>query len=198
MTIAWPVGVRPNVFMLRLQTNQRTFSSPFGGSEQTLDMLQDRWLVSLGLPPTTRAGRGAQIEAFLNAMRGQTQVCYLHHFGRPVPRGTMRGLPEVASATGVGWETMIIQTAPGLTLEAGDMIGVSDMLLQVREFCQAGVDGRIQPNFVNRMRKAVSAGAPVTWDRPSTPFRMVSPVGVQFVPGYAEGVSLDFAEAVDL
>ena len=197
MTIAWPTGVRPNIFMLRLQANQRTFASPFGGSEQTLDMLQDRWVASMSLPPTTKDARAAQVEAFLNAMRGMTQVCYLYHFGRPVPRGTMRGAP-VAWGTAQGSATLSITTVPGATLLAGDLVGAGGLLLQVSQDCTANGSGILVAPLVNRLRKAVASSAPVTWDRPTAPFRMVSPVGVQFVPGYAEGVSLDFIEAVDL
>lgn len=198
MSIAWPTGVRPNAFMLRLQTNQRTFASSFGGSEQTLDMLQDRWVASLALPPTTKPQRAAELEAFLNAMRGQTQVCYLHHFRRPTPRGTMRGDPTLHLPMYVGDGGLYLMTAPGASLLVGDMFGVGGLLLQARQDSYAGGDGVMLVNIVNRARKAIAAGAPIVWDRPAAPFRMVSPVGVQFMPGYAEGVSLDFVEAVDL
>lgn len=196
MTIALPAGFRPSAFTLWQHTNQRTFASPFRGSEQTLDMLQDRWMASLSLPPRL-FGDAAQIEAFLNAMRGQAQVCYLHHFGRPEPRGTMRGAPT-AWGTSQGASVLSITTVPGATLLAGDMIGVSGLLLQVAADAVANGSGRLDASLVNRLRKAIAADSPVTWDRPTAPFRMLTPVGVQFVPGYAEGVSLDFAEAVDL
>lgn len=199
MTIAWPSAVVPNAFMLRLKTNQRTSASPFGGSEQTIDMQQDRWVASMSLPPTTRASRAAAIETFLNAMRGQTQVCYLHHFSRPVPLGTMRGIPS-CTFTPQGAAAISIGTGgPGATLKAGDMIGAGGLLLQVAADAVADGSGFfLLVPLVNRTRKAIPNNTPVIWDRPTAPFRMVSPVGVQHLPGYAEGVSLDFVEAVDL
>jgi hypothetical protein len=198
MTIALPPGFRPSTFTLWLQTNQRTFASPFGGSEQTIDMLQDRWMASLSLPPRLY-GDAAEIEAFINAMRGQTQVCYLYHFGRPQPRGTMRGTPS-CTATAQGAATIAIGSAgAGATLRAGDMIGAGGLLLQVAADSVADGSGFFASvPLVNRVRKAIAVNSPVLWDRPTAPFRMVSPVGVQFLPGYAEGVSLDFMEAVDL
>lgn len=57
MTIALPTAFRLSAFTLWQHTNQRTFASPFGGSEQTLDMLQDCWMVSLSLPPRLSATR---------------------------------------------------------------------------------------------------------------------------------------------
>ncbi|MBS0430498.1 MAG: hypothetical protein JSR41_24695 [Proteobacteria bacterium] len=196
MTIALPTAFRPSAFTLWQHTNQRTFASPFGGSEQTLDMLQDRWMVSLSLPPRL-FGDAAQIEAFLNAMRGQTQVCYLHHFSRPEPRGTMRGA-STCQVTPVGSDQVMVYCPAGETLLAGDMVGIQGLLLQVREDAVADGSGHLIAKLVNRTRKFIPEGSVVTWDRPTAPFRMLTPVGVQFVPGYAEGVSLDFAEAVDL
>ena len=53
-TITWPASLVPKTASLRLQTVQRVHASPFGGSEQTVDLLNDRWMLSLTL--TQRAG----------------------------------------------------------------------------------------------------------------------------------------------
>ena len=196
MTIALPPGFRPATFALRQSVVQRVSASPFGGSEQILDLLQDRWMASLALSPC-RPALAASREAFINAMRGQTQVCYLHHFARPRPRGTMRGAPT-AQAAGVSWDSLLINTVPGASLLPGDMIGVSGLLLQARAQAVAGGDGVLQVPLVNRLRKAIPAGQAVVWDRPAAPFRLLAAPAVQYGSGFADSLSLDFAEAVDL
>src|SRR5205085_9264189 len=45
----WPTSLKPTSARLTLQTNQRLNASPFGGSEQAIDMLNDRWMLSLTL-----------------------------------------------------------------------------------------------------------------------------------------------------
>lgn len=196
MTIALPPGFRPATFALRQSVMQRASASPFGGSEQVLDLLQDRWTASLTLSPC-RPALAASREAFINAMRGQTQVCYLHHFARPRPRGSMRGAP-VAWGASQGANVLSITTAPGARLFAGDMIGVAGLLLQVALDATANGAGKLDAPLVNRLRTSVLADSPVIWDRPSAPFRLVASPAVVHGSGYADSLSLDFVEAVDL
>ncbi|MBS0427610.1 MAG: hypothetical protein JSR41_10030 [Proteobacteria bacterium] len=196
MTIQLPIGLDVDGYTLRLSTNQRSFASPFGGSEQVIDLLQDRWLLTLSLAPR-RHGDAGRIEGFINSMRGMTEVVYLYHFGRQQPIGTMRGAPT-AQAASVGAGLLVVNTVAGATIESGDMLGCGGLLLQARAGAVADGSGVLQVPLANRLRKAIAGGAAVTWDRPAAPFRLISRVGVQFVPGYASGVSLDFAEAVDL
>ena len=196
-TIAFPLGVWPNAFSLMLSTVQRVHASPFGGSEQVVDLLNDRWMISMSLPPTTKAYRSAAIAAFIAAMRGMTNTVNLYNMRQPAPRGTMRGTPS-CTATSQGAAVIQIGTAgAGATLLAGDMIGAGGLLLQVASDCTADGAGFFSSvPLVNRVRKAISASSPVTWDRPTAPFRLISKSAVQYMPGYADSVSLDFAEVI--
>ncbi|MGJ7533954.1 MULTISPECIES: hypothetical protein [unclassified Variovorax] len=178
---------------MRLETIQRAFASPFGGSEQVVDLLNDRWTISLTLPRGTQEN-AARNEAFLNALRGQTNTVALYHWVRKQPLGTMRGSP-VAGAASIGADSILIGTPAGSTLLAGDMIGVGGMLLMVREDCVADGVGLVVP-LVNRLRVALVGGESVIWDRPTAPFRKVAKPAFQYFFGYAEGVSLDFVEAI--
>lgn len=197
MSISLPTGFCPATFSLQLNTVQRAATSIYGGSMQVVDLLNEWWTASMTLPPRSHANAG-DIEAFLNSLRGMTQTVQLHHFGRPQPRGTMRGSPVVALPLFVGDGGFYLDTTPWATLHAGDMLGVGGMLLQVKTFTQADAAGRMAVPIVNRVRKPASAGTSIVWDRPTVPFRCVSPTAVQYVPGYAEGVSLDFIEDVTL
>ena len=194
-TITFPTGVAPDTFALRLSATQRVHASPFGGSEQVVDLLNDRWMISMSLPKRTRA-QAAAIEAFINAMRGMTNTVNLYHFGRKTPQGTMVGSPTCNAASQGAASVTLASAGAGATLLAGDMIGVSGQLLQVAADATANGSGVITVTLVNRLRAAVTGGSAVTWDRPTVPFRLVSSPAVLHVPGYAESVSLDFAEVI--
>lgn len=194
-TIAIPTWFKPDSFALRPETNQVSFSSPFGGSEQVADRMNDRWRATVTLPARINTEGGA-LEALLGSFRGQVNTCNLWHMQRPVPRGTMRGTPS-ANPAAQGSDTFVIGTGvAGVTLLAGDMIGVDGLLLQVREDAVADGLGAMPVKFVNRFRKAIPYLAPVVWDKPTAPFRLMTNASVLYQPGYAEGVSLDFAEAI--
>ncbi|WP_295986474.1 hypothetical protein [uncultured Variovorax sp.] len=179
---------------MRQQVAQRVFSSPDSGSEQVIDRLNDRWLVSLTLPNRLHAD-AAVIEAFIGALRGMTNTVLLFHYVRKVPRGSMRGAPT-AQAAAAGAQALAINTTAGATLRAGDMIGVSGLLLMAAADATANGSGVMVVPLVNCLRLAIGGGAPVTWDRPTAPFRLVSPTAVQYIPGYSPEASFDFVEAV--
>lgn len=192
--IALPAGFCPNSFSLSLLTTQRLFASPFGGSEQVIDLMQDRWLLTLSLPNRTHASAAA-IEAFIAALRGMTNTVNIYHWLRKQPRGTMRGAPT-SQAAPIGGTALFLNTTAGATLLAGDMIGVGGLLLQVENDCVANGAGVLGVPLVNRLRKAIVAGSLVTWDKPTAAFRLASKSAVQYIPGYAPEVSFDFVEAV--
>ena len=196
-TLALPAGFCPNGFLLRLSTVERSYASPFAGSEQVVDLLNDRWNASMTLP-NKRHADAARNEAFIDALRGMTNTVNLYHFARPVPLGTLRGAPTVVYATGKGATYLIVSGTPGQTLLAGDMVGIGGLLLRVA--LDTGVDGTgiMGVTLANRLRKDIPAGTAVVWDKPTAPFRKVSQSSVRYVPGYAEGASIDFVEAVSL
>lgn len=189
--IALPAAFRPRTCLFTPSTNQRVAASPFGGSEQAVDMLNDRWLVSIQTANLNRASALA-LEVFIAALRGQTNTVALYHFARPTVAGTIAGAKTLNASVAQGSASVSI-TATG-TLLAGDMIGVGGLLLMVAQDC-AAVAGVITVPIVNRLRKALSSGAAVTTTRPAANFRLLSTNGVQHIPGLrAEPVSFDFGE----
>lgn len=196
--VTLPVPFAPNSCSLKLSVNQRVNASPFGGSEQAVDLLNDRWLMSLELAPNYSA-QGAAIEAFINAMRGQSNWTALHHFARPVPRGTMRGSLTLSGSAAQGASNLVVTGGAGqagTTLLAGDLIGVSGLLFMVASDCVANGSGVITAPIVNRLRMALGSGLTVTWNRPTALFRLVSTPVVEYAPGLFSGVSFEFAEYI--
>lgn len=195
-TIPLPAQFKPRSCLFTPSVNQRVSAAPFGGSEQAVDLLNDRWLCSVELAPSYH-GDAAYLEAFIGAMRGQVNTCQLWHFTRPAPRGTVRGTLTLTAAAAQGVDSVTLTGCVPTTgtLLAGDMLGVGGLLLMVASDCTA-VAGVITVPLVNRLRTAQSSGAAVTWSSPTATFRLLATSGVQYVPGMAQPVSFDFGEKI--
>lgn len=195
-TISLPTTFNVEACRFTQQTNQRVSAAPFGGSEQAVDMLNDRWLCSLQMG-RSGADDGAALEAFIAAMRGQTNVAYLYHFVRPAPRGTVRGTLTLSASAAQGAASISVtgcSPANG-TLLQGDMLGVGGLLLMVATDCTASGSVITVP-LVNRLRAAQSSGAAVTWNAPSAPFRLLASSGVNYVGCLVDATTLDFGEKI--
>ena len=158
--ITYPVATDPRAFLprsvsLAQDVNARSFASPFGGSEQAVDMLNDRWRLSMELPPCTQPD-AAKREAFINALRGQVNHTELHHFGRPYPQGTLSSCQGLVYDAPQGADSITIATTAGATLLAGDMLGVDGLLLQCRADCTADANGVLVVPLTNRLRRAIN------------------------------------------
>lgn len=158
--ITYPIATAPDAFCpqnfaAQMRVNQRAHASPFGGSEQVVDMLNDRWAVTMDLPPCTQDD-ASQREAFFNALRGQVNHTELYHFGRPTPRGTLASSQGLIFDAPQGAASVTIATTAGATLLAGDMLGVDGLLLQCAADCVADSSGVLVVPLVNRLRRAVS------------------------------------------
>jgi len=155
-----------------------------------VDMLNDRWLVSIETAALSRADAVA-IEVFIAALRGQTNTVALYHFARPAVSGTIAGAKTLSASAAQGAASIGI-TATG-TLLAGDMIGVSGLLLMVAQDCTS-VAGVITVPLTNRLRTALSSGAAVTTTAPTANFRLLATSGVEHNSRWAPPVSFDFGE----
>ena len=190
--ITLPATFKPRTSTLTGYVSQRVNAAPFGGSEQAIDLLNDRWMLSVELPPCTH-DNAAALEAFAGAMRGQTNTVALWNFARPTVRGTIAGAKTLSAGAAQGAASVSI-TATG-TLLAGDMIGIGGLLLMVAADATSSA-GIITATLTNRLRIALSSGAAVTTLKPTATFRLLSSSGVQYVPGYAQSASFDFGEAI--
>jgi hypothetical protein len=162
---------------------------PSAAAEQAVDLLNDRWLLSLTLSARAGFDKGAQIEAFLAALRGQTNYRGAVALSPgPSVRGTLASATAASAAQGA---SAVVLTGSG-TLKAGDMLGISGLLLQVAADVTVGTSTSV--SIVNRLRSAVSGT--VTLTRPTANFRLTGSPAVSYVPGMSEPVSLDFAEVV--
>lgn len=194
--LALPAWFRPRSVSIDMQANQRVGASAFGGSEQAVDLLNDRWMMDVALPDSLHVAAAAR-EAFIASFRGQVHWVALWHFVRPQPRGTMRGTPVLVGAHAQGAAVLNITggTAAG-TLLAGDMLGVGGLLCMVQSDVTLDGAGAGTVPIVNRLRVAQAAGAAVTWDRPTANFRLLDHAGPVYQPGMASGPSFTFGEKI--
>ena len=195
-SVTLPSDFIPRSSRLVLQITQRVSASPFGGSEQAVDLLNDHWLLSCELSECPSA-QGAWREAFIDMMRGQANTTPLYHFGLQAPRGTVRGTLTLNANAAQGAASIVITGCSPTTgtLLAGDMLGVGGLLLRVGADATAS-GGIITVSLANRLRAAQSSAASVTWDKPTAPFRLLSHTGVEYGRGRCAATSFEFAEAI--
>lgn len=195
-SIAVPAEFKPNLCIFTQMVNDRVGASPFGGSEQAIDLLNDRWLASIQIPPDLPDG-GAWVEAYIGSMRGRTNTTPLHHFKRPVPRGTIRGTLTLSADAAQGAASIALTgCSPSTgTLLRGDMLGVGGLLVMVAADCTAS-GGAVTVSLTNRLRAAQLSGASVTWNKPTANFRLLNSSGVRYIPGQTDPVTFDFGEAI--
>lgn len=192
----WPSNIKPRTCRMDPRVNQRANSAPNDSSEQVVDMLNDRWLAHLTLP-VRRHADAAALEAFLNSFRGQFNTVNLWHFTRPQPRGTLRGTLMTSGVQAQGAAALVLTGGtPGGTVLAGDLFGAGGQILMAESDTAADGSGNVTIPLVNRLRAAIADGQPATWDKPTAPFRLLAHSGVNYVPGYAEEVTMTLGEAI--
>lgn len=196
--IALPASAGFSQFNLVANFTTVSFASPYGGSEQVTDLVNDRWYVSAELACNTFA-RAAALRAWITAMHGQANTVLLYDPGNPAPAGTLRGTLTLNASAAAGAASLTITGGAGQagkTLLAGDLVGVGGQLFQVSTDTTFNGSGVGTVPIANRVRVALSNGASVAWDKPTAEFRIVSKPRVDFVPGYARAVPIDFAEKI--
>ena len=151
-TYAWPAALRPSAFEAQLVPNVRSFSSPYGGASQALDLLGERWRFALELPACMPHESGVR-EALFTKLRGGAHRVSLHHMARPQPVGTLRGLPTLKTTAAQGASSIVLAGCTGLNLlyragfEAdGDADGMADGFSQYNSGTTGGITSRRDPS----------------------------------------------------
>lgn len=94
MEYLWPSDWRVSRFEMRVVPNTRVFPSQYSGRVQVMDLLGERFAVSLDLAPGSARGalaqRGQAREAFFDRLRGPLNTIRLWDLRFPVPSGTLR------------------------------------------------------------------------------------------------------------
>lgn len=222
-TYAWP-GWKVDRFQMRILPNTRVFVGPYTPTTQVLDLLGERWTLSLDLTLGNDSVEGAAKEAFFDRLKGPANLISMWNLRFPVPQGTLRdgGGPvqwKTSGGTNVTWKTsgavtavwqstgpkvastmlqlsnqLPIRTSPGVTVFAGDHVGPGQLF---RAMANATADayGLLTVEVQPRARADIAAGTAVVCTAPTANF-MLKADGVPIVwrPGMFEGTSLELIE----
>lgn len=224
-TYTWP-GWCVNRFEMRVLPNTRVFTGPYTPAAQVLDLLGERWFVSLDTTPGVNQDAAGQREAFFDRLRGPVNKIALWNLRRPVPLGTLRdgaiasvvnaslapvtvvnassqpvtvryGSPMVNTSAVKGASTLTLFHVPGRTLKAGDMLGIGGQLVRVMADATFNGSGLATVEIFPRLRADKPVFTALTWDKPTANFMLqVSDVPVTHRPGMYEGSSIDLIESV--
>ncbi|RZL39857.1 MAG: hypothetical protein EOP35_02560 [Rubrivivax sp.] len=168
------------------------FRSPFDASVEAIEFPGEFWTLAIGYPPMFDSDSGL-LDSFWSFMAGGSNKVRVWHFKRPVPLGSMRGLPTLAVSVARGALSLQITTDGGL--KAGDFFKIGNQLFRALFDCDA-VGGVLTVQLVQRVRAALSAGASVQWDRPTATFIFPSKsFSMAFASGVTGRVQVDLVES---
>ena len=200
-TYTWPTtdGFCPATAEWRLVPNIiRSAMSPFNGHMQTVEVPGARWTALLTLTPHRNADR-AEVEAWLNKIRGAANRIALWHPVRPLPRGTLQANTTTNATAAAGAVSITIAATTGLTLLAGDMISIATensktQLVQVVQDTTSSA-GSMTVAFTPPLRWSVANGAAVVVIRPTATFMLDDAPSIPYAPVVSPGFSISLTEA---
>lgn len=194
----WPELLLPNSFTLKRFSQHSRSRSVYGGSGQTIHLMNDRWVGSLSVS-LMAAAKASAFEGFLNKLRMGSSTVELHHFSRPEPAGNVQGSGVLSSDVSQGSTSFPVVVGPGETLKAGDMFGVDGLLFSVAEDCAADGSGDVVITSTFPTRRALNEDALVLFSSPRCRFRLdpTAPPLFDYGPNsVVSSVVLDFVEAI--
>lgn len=197
-TYAWPFPV--SRFEMRILPNTRMFTGPYTPTTQVLDLLGERWMISLEIPPTddvlqTVAAR----EAFFDRLKGPANWISMGHQVITTPIGTLDGGQAAtwknasavtaqwknASAVNATWNagqpivsadiaqlasTGTLRTIPGRTYKAGSMFSMGGQLVRLMADTVADGSGNMPIEFQPRARQFIANGTVIVYITPTANF----------------------------
>lgn len=98
----WPAAWDVLRFQMRVVPNTRVFTGPYTPHTQAIDLLGERWFISMDLPPITDFAVGQAMEAFFDRLMGQVHWVRLWPMHRPNPRGTIADAAQAVSVVNAG------------------------------------------------------------------------------------------------
>lgn len=174
-TLDWPTTAAyvPREFTWGARSPKSRFVGFFTGNSQSVGHLADRLVARLVLKPASDAD-AAHREAFLMEAVSAGHLLRLGHLVRPVPRGTLRGTPQVGTAVLAGARQVTLQTTAGATLQAGDVLGAPQQLLIVGSAgATATGSGVATVPLALPLRLPLAGGTALTWQAPRGVFELV-------------------------
>lgn len=109
----------------------------------------------------------------------------------------MRGTPTLSATAAQGAQSLSVTTSvAGVTVKAGDMLGVGTQLVMVGADATAAGTALTVP-LASRLRASVASGSAVVWDKPRAKFRLSSDTSggeVTFKKSMSDPLQMEFTE----
>lgn len=190
----WP-GPRPSSLTWRLESNTKTFRSPFNGASQVVRFPGSRWKCTVTYA-VLDDNQARKIEAVISAMDGEYGRVKIRDWGREgrIPAGS----PVVSDANQSGTELHSRGwTANKTVLLAGEYLTVNSELKKVTADVVSNASGIAVIPIAPMLRTAPPANAPIEVNEPWGIFKMVdnSQGSYDRAPGGVTAMSIEFEEA---
>lgn len=194
--LIWQASYGAASFALRMSPNNRKHTSPFSKATQVIDFIGERWVATITVPINSYS-IAQTVEALLAQLRGMDGTVEIWHLARPAPSGTMRGTPTLSATAAQGAQSLSVTTSvAGVTVKAGDMLGVGTQLVMVGADATAAGTALTVP-LASRLRASVASGSAVVWDKPRAKFRLSSDTSggeVTFKKTMSDPLQMEFTE----
>lgn len=113
-TYAWPDDLGIESMEWGMERATVRLDNPTTKAVQVVDLLSYQWVVQVGMPPRAMFQAG-KLEALMNTLVGGVDRVTLYRKDRPVPMGTLRGSPTLASSVAQFSDTLVLADAWDLT-----------------------------------------------------------------------------------
>lgn len=135
-----------------------------------------------------------RLEAFLTSLHGGGNELVLWHPNKPVPLGTLQANTTTNAAAAAGASTVLLNATTGLTLLAGDRMGIGGTIYLAAQDATS-VGGVLTVPLANPLRAAVASAQAVTLLRPTLSLVPVEPwIGLPYQGAMAQPISLEMVE----
>lgn len=192
-TIYWPANIKIGSadygISYDVQINVRR-----SGGVYTYGLPGARWVATITFDNDAETLQRPQIEALITSLRGGARRLSMPHFGRPVPRGTLRGSPVLNTLALPGQNTVQLGNCNGGLL-SGDILGIGGQLVMIE--ADTNPSGGVMTAAVSpAIRNQVTAGTPVVWNRPEAIWITKNSTAGPFPykPMYRPSFSVEFVE----
>lgn len=149
--------------------------SAFGA--QSIEISAPLWESTITGPANMSESASGAWKALIMQLRGRSNQLALWDFGRPAPRGTMRGTMTLngAHAQGATLLSIVASGENAKTLVQGDLLGLgsgaTQQVVMVVAAATSNGSGVISVTTEPPLRNAFATAAAVTWDKPMALFR---------------------------
>lgn len=169
MATEWPSSLCPNEMTWGMVYNNRAFTSTLSNAQQVVGYPGAYWQCTLTFNGMTR-DKERRLSALMGKLQGMLGTVNM-------PAFTRRRVDSIGTAVVVtGNAQSSVMTIGGVTpsvrvFSFGDYISVNGEMFEVVEDAVATSQGQVLVNLNKRIRKALTAGAPVEYRNPFSEMR---------------------------